>query len=907
MVQVIQLGTEIVDPALEPWKDFAGRWQSWRSRFNRHHWPESWQGQAYQADRLVFPSPWDDEDLITRFSLRQGLLFGYVLQQNKRRALLLPGYLGAGHELEAIYLIQEQVLLHFPCSLAGSDWFLQVINVLLPELLSRPAVPPELVQAPLQLRIEGHPNFAHCLLNTYTCLEDFLPEINTRLQVVGAQPFGPIDALFPECQWVLSPAGHEREEIEFELPLSHRPNQINHSLRRRIQGFAEKCSTGDHEDFEERLTTWKSNGGWILWVSLKTRGAVAHGLEEFIAQLLKELAFRQCAPLLLLDGFSYQSGDTSEDIYYGLSIQELLVEELEQANTIRKLIQVEGCKIEIIEAIGLPLLKSIKLASFADFYVCHQGTVQHKIGWTCWDTPGVVHSNLTRWRSGIHEWGGMGGKAPTWMPKEAIAEYQDAKNQNAIDSNNPRRPYQINCQFAIKSVIECLEQNGVVPLGENKTTSLFERAAVASKSKDDQRLDDIFNLANSPDIELTALDLVKIGIIYRDIGRTEHSQALFLKAIDSKPSEVAAHYELAIQKIHEGDHSEAIKILRNSLDHSPHDIRTILLYARVLYINAQQNEAVSILNTIPIEETLTCKETYKDLSVIYSFGRYLSIWTKQNTFKALEKLESSSNYINFSKVHDLILNAMKEKIGFCLIRMGDGEGAFITKSTTDESEFKSLYSYGRVDRARVWVGDEAEHMDCHYLTQLLRIKNILKESDILGIPYKSWLEHEFRIGSMCGITSLSSIINSCVGISSFLCTQQIHHDLYNSGLLSSLIRQTSEIGLISCHRDLPANMMKVFSLSSIEYHFISGELGHKNYLPDEAINGKHYPDQFNTINCSISRPLNGKLFLVAAGILGKFYCHTIKRNGGIALDIGSIADGWMNCDTRPGLGKLPLE
>jgi hypothetical protein len=102
-------------------------------------------------------------------------------------------------------------------------------------------------------------------------------------------------------------------------------------------------------------------------------------------------------------------------------------------------------------------------------------------------------------------------------------------------------------------------------------------------------------------------------------------------------------------------------------------------------------------------------------------------------------------------------------------------------------------------------------------------------------------------------------------------------------------------------------MMKVFSLSSIEYHFISGELGHKNYLPDEAINGKHYPDQFNTINCSISRPLNGKLFLVAAGILGKFYCHTIKRNGGIALDIGSIADGWMNCDTRPGLGKLPLE
>ena len=102
------------------------------------------------------------------------------------------------------------------------------------------------------------------------------------------------------------------------------------------------------------------------------------------------------------------------------------------------------------------------MAGFADFYICHQGTVQHKIGWTYWNTPGIVHSNPTRWRTGIHEWGGMGGKAPIWMKKEAITEYQDAKNQNAIHNQNPRRPYQINCQPAIKSVIESLEQSGII-------------------------------------------------------------------------------------------------------------------------------------------------------------------------------------------------------------------------------------------------------------------------------------------------------------------------------------------------------------------------------------------------------------------------------------------------------------
>jgi hypothetical protein len=466
MVQVIQLGTEIVDPALEPWKDFAGRWQSWRSRFNRHHWPESWQGQAYQADRLVFPSPWDDEDLITRFSLRQGLLFGYVLQQNKRRALLLPGYLGAGHELEAIYLIQEQVLLHFPCSLAGSDWFLQVINVLLPELLSRPAVPPELVQAPLQLRIEGHPNFAHCLLNTYTCLEENKQDIKSSIKIIGSEPIAPLEDLFPEYQWLNPAKVDDGLKQVFELPISCRPNIISESLRNRIQKFADNNpvvnNIENHTENNERIIHWKQDGGWVLWVSLKTRGAVAHRLEEFIVELIKELESRRSSPLLILDGFSIQHGESNKTRYYGLTIQELIAEERIFAAQIKELLHSKGCTVEIIEAIGLPLLSSINLARFADFYICHQGTVQHKIGWTFWNTPGIVHSNLTRWRSGIHEWGGMGGRAPIWMQKEAIAEHQDAKNQIAIDNNNPRRPYQINCQFTIKSAIECLEQDGII-------------------------------------------------------------------------------------------------------------------------------------------------------------------------------------------------------------------------------------------------------------------------------------------------------------------------------------------------------------------------------------------------------------------------------------------------------------
>ena len=466
MVKIINLETVKAEPNLSDWQDFAERWQGWRAQFNQHHWPESWQGNAYKNDQLMFPSPWGNRILETRHSIRNGLVFGYVLKEQKQRALLIPGYLGAGHQLEAIYLIREQILLHLPYSLADGNWFLQVTNVLLPELLNQPQLNPEAKAASTQLSIEGHPNFAHCLLNTYTCLEENKQDIKSSIKIIGSEPIAPLQKLFPEYQW-LNPAKADNGLNQvFELPISCRPNIISESLRKRIQTFADSNPVANnienHTETNERIRHWKQDGGWVLWVSLKTRGAVAHGLKEFIVELIKEFESRQCTPMLILDGFSIQHGESSDARYYGLTIQELIAEETILAAQIKELLHSKGCTVEIIEAIGLPLLSSINLARFADFYICHQGTVQHKIGWTFWNIPGIVHSNLTRWRSGIHEWGGMGGRAPIWIQKEAIAEHQDAKNQIAIDNQSPRRPYQINCQPAIKSVIESLEQSGII-------------------------------------------------------------------------------------------------------------------------------------------------------------------------------------------------------------------------------------------------------------------------------------------------------------------------------------------------------------------------------------------------------------------------------------------------------------
>jgi hypothetical protein len=45
------------------------------------------------------------------------------------------------------------------------------------------------------------------------------------------------------------------------------------------------------------------------------------------------------------------------------------------------------------------------------------------------------------------------------------------------------------------------------------------------------------------------------------------------------------------------------------------------------------------------------------------------------------------------------------------------------------------------------------------------------------------------------------------------------------------------------------------------------------------------------------------IWLIAAGYLGKIYCDEVREAGGIALDVGSVVDGWCGKLTRP---TLPL-
>jgi hypothetical protein len=124
--------------------------------------------------------------------------------------------------------------------------------------------------------------------------------------------------------------------------------------------------------------------------------------------------------------------------------------------------------------------------------------------------------------------------------------------------------------------------------------------------------------------------------------------------------------------------------------------------------------------------------------------------------------------------------------------------------------------------------------------------------------------------------------------------------LFLDGHLIAIIKAARRISVISCLPALGPFLKDRLGLDDVMQYLIPAEQGSKAKLGVDSGSGVHYPDTFQKLQTELTGRHAGRLFLVAAGILGKFYCETIKTYGGIALDVGSLVDGWLGKATRPG-------
>lgn len=283
----------------------------------------------------------------------------------------------------------------------------------------------------------------------------------------------------------------------------------------------------------------------------------------------------------------------------------------------------------------------------------------------------------------------------------------------------------------------------------------------------------------------------------------------------------------------------------------------------------------------------------------YASELYTHIQELSSSPKTL--LNTHLNPNELDSIYWVISSNIQNRTPFSLIRLGDGEGHFLPY----HSNLSHFQQSDRQASQKIWwnngfISEEVWDKD---------IKNnyyeAITEADILGIPCpwrisKTVLDKtELNLNSAArGVMAIFNFLKIHTP-QHYLISCHIHTHFEEFGYWEKILEPLDSCSLISCHPKLKEILDEKFGLKVRSQFVLPAEYKYNRLFNYEESSENHFPNIYNHIQKTLNVAYQGEVFLVGAGFLGKIYCHTIKKRGGIAIDIGSAADYWMGHQTRP--------
>lgn len=397
------------------------------------------------------------------------------------------------------------------------------------------------------------------------------------------------------------------------------------------------------------------------------------------------------------------------------------------------------------------------------------------------------------------------------------------------------------------------------------------------------------------------VDRVGISIVLRECGLYEQADGLCRRLIACNPSFRDPYFQYALSCLMQGRHADALELVRRLLVFDAENFEALVLMARM-----QQRLGFHVQADTTIDQIKRVRPDAAELQWLGDLNKFLIRYPAEKAYELATAAAGSQRFLDKDDLTKRIVKALAEKSGFSFIRLGDGEGAFIKISDEDEASYPDLYRHSRINRSNVWFNGEIDIATSNFTRSALELVIPIACADVVGVPPIEWMKYDYQI---CSVTGMSSLVNALrwigqphVDTGQYLTKHSVHLDFYRTGHLTKILKTQSRVGVISCHAQVSEALKQAFGFEDVEFYKIPGEKLHAHLLGANAVEGQHFPSRYHEVMTALRRPLEGKLFLVAGGLLGKFYCDQIKRSGGVALDIGSLIDGWMGINSRPGAG-----
>jgi hypothetical protein len=241
--------------------------------------------------------------------------------------------------------------------------------------------------------------FAHHLWNALSGLERLATSLGpltetgaTPPHVAGlsvcAEPWGPVESLFPELRQLTIerspfPAPMERAMRQHRLLLRVGGTRVSEALVQRVRRVA---AAKVDQAVSARVTGLRHEHRPILWVTLRLENRTWVSQVPGLIHIGQALAAEHPQAALIIDGFSVPYGPANAP---DADHARLIAAEQQAAAQI--IAGLTG-RLPVVSLVGRPLFEVVAFAQVADCYFAHHGSLQHKIGWLG-DCPGLVHAN----------------------------------------------------------------------------------------------------------------------------------------------------------------------------------------------------------------------------------------------------------------------------------------------------------------------------------------------------------------------------------------------------------------------------------------------------------------------------------------------------------------------------------
>lgn len=250
--------------------------------------------------------------------------------------------------------------------------------------------------------------------------------------------------------------------------------------------------------------------------------------------------------------------------------------------------------------------------------------------------------------------------------------------------------------------------------------------------------------------------------------------------------------------------------------------------------------------------------------------------------------------VSYRVVRGVISDQIVQRRPCSIVRIGDGESVILNwPATADSVELR--------DHLNMWFG--TEQLSDRSLGWLKgRLTKACVNAGILGVPTvrQVKLHPRYRSSYEC----IDSLFKRRLPRGNLICDAAVHRLLQLSGDLGAVLYQADFLGLVTS-KSVGTAVQKCLKPRILSQYQIPIERSESKSVKDGEF--QWLPKGYRELRRALHVPYKGATFLVGGGLMGKLICEDIRRKGGIAIDIGSVFDGWVLENTRAYFDRYPQE